>query len=159
MDGDPAGTVDINDLTIVLANFGTTYGASPAGIAAVPEPSSASLIGAAVLGLVAGACRRRARKRGQAPFAGTARRVLRTNGACPLFPVALRPPRLIIPLPDLLAGHEHEQGRRARAERMDSAQRCQATQPCDQNPSSVGGGEVETEFAQQRGQDEPRARR
>ena len=24
-------------------------------------------------------------KRGQAPFAGTARRVLRTNGACPLF--------------------------------------------------------------------------
>ncbi len=25
-------------------------------------------------------------KRGQAPFAGTARRVLRTNGACPLFP-------------------------------------------------------------------------
>ena len=26
------------------------------------------------------------RERGQAPFAGTARRVLRTNGACPLFP-------------------------------------------------------------------------
>lgn len=25
-------------------------------------------------------------KRGQAPFAGTARRVLRTNGSCPLFP-------------------------------------------------------------------------
>ncbi len=28
---------------------------------------------------------RSGRKRGQAPFAGTARRVLRTNGACPLF--------------------------------------------------------------------------
>jgi dienelactone hydrolase len=27
-------------------------------------------------------------KRGQAPFAGTARRVLRTNGACPLFPTS-----------------------------------------------------------------------
>ena len=27
------------------------------------------------------------RKRGQAPFAGTALRVLRTNGACPLFPL------------------------------------------------------------------------
>jgi hypothetical protein len=25
-------------------------------------------------------------KRGQSPFAGTARRVLRTNGDCPLFP-------------------------------------------------------------------------
>ena len=29
-------------------------------------------------------------ERGQAPFAGTARRVLRTNGACPLFPKRLR---------------------------------------------------------------------
>ena len=28
----------------------------------------------------------RAGKRGQSPFAGTARRVLRTNGDCPLFP-------------------------------------------------------------------------
>ena len=27
-------------------------------------------------------------KRGQSPFAGTARRVLRTNGDCPLFPTA-----------------------------------------------------------------------
>jgi hypothetical protein len=33
-------------------------------------------------------------KRGQAPFAGTARRVLRTNGACPLFPQSGRPLRL-----------------------------------------------------------------
>ena len=32
-------------------------------------------------------------ERGQAPFAGTARRVLRTNGACPLFPrLPRRPP-------------------------------------------------------------------
>ena len=51
------GTVDINDLTIVLANFGTTYGRR--GITAVPEPSSVLLIGVAVLGLVACACRRR----------------------------------------------------------------------------------------------------
>ena len=29
------------------------------------------------------------RERGQAPFAGTARRVLRTNGACPPFPPAM----------------------------------------------------------------------
>ena len=28
MDGDPTGTVDVNDLTIVLANFGTSSGAS-----------------------------------------------------------------------------------------------------------------------------------
>ena len=47
----------------------------------------------AVLGLVAGplAYRGLSRlrgegERGQAPFAGTARRVLRTNGACPLSP-------------------------------------------------------------------------
>ena len=37
MDGDPTGTVDINDLTIVLANFGKTSGA---GLAVVPEPST-----------------------------------------------------------------------------------------------------------------------
>ena len=59
MDGDPTGTVDVNDLTLVLENFGTTYGASAIGIAAVPEPSSVLLIGAAVLSLVACACRRR----------------------------------------------------------------------------------------------------
>jgi formylglycine-generating enzyme required for sulfatase activity len=48
------GTVDVNDLSIVLANFGTTYG--PAGLAALPEPSSFLLIAFAVVGLVA--CRR-----------------------------------------------------------------------------------------------------
>ena len=46
------GTVDINDLTIVLANYGTTYGSS-AGPAAVPEPSALLLIGLAVVSLVA----------------------------------------------------------------------------------------------------------
>ena len=46
------GTVDINDLTIVLANFGTTYG-SAAGLAAVPEPSGVLLIGLALVNLVA----------------------------------------------------------------------------------------------------------
>jgi len=39
-----SGTVDINDLTIVLANFGTTNGA---GIKAVPEPSTILLFGIA----------------------------------------------------------------------------------------------------------------
>ena len=41
MDGDPTGTVDINDLTLVLQNFGTTTGA---GISAVPEPSTIVLL-------------------------------------------------------------------------------------------------------------------
>ena len=37
------GKVDINDLTIVLANFGATYAAAP-GVKAVPEPSSLALL-------------------------------------------------------------------------------------------------------------------
>ena len=41
MDGDPAGSVDINDLTIVLSNFGWT-GMSD-GPNAVPEPSMLAL--------------------------------------------------------------------------------------------------------------------
>ncbi len=52
------GTVDINDLTIVLANYGTTYG-SAAGLAAVPEPSGVLLAGLALVNLVACAWRRR----------------------------------------------------------------------------------------------------
>ena len=55
-DANNDGTVDINDLTIVLANFGTTYGV---GIAAVPEPSSFLLIDLGVVSLVVCTCRRR----------------------------------------------------------------------------------------------------
>jgi hypothetical protein len=44
------GTVDINDLTIVLANYNTTYATGPA---AAPEPSSVVLLGVGVIGLLA----------------------------------------------------------------------------------------------------------
>jgi hypothetical protein len=40
------GRVDINDLTLVLANFGNTLGGSEAGGAAVPEPSIVALLAA-----------------------------------------------------------------------------------------------------------------
>ena len=53
-----SGTVDINDLTIVLANYNQS--ASAAGLAAVPEPSSLLLTTAALIGLLA--CRGRRRK-------------------------------------------------------------------------------------------------
>jgi formylglycine-generating enzyme required for sulfatase activity len=53
------GTVDINDLTIVLANYNASSGSSAAAIADVPEPSSCLLIGVALVFLVACACRRR----------------------------------------------------------------------------------------------------
>jgi autotransporter-associated beta strand protein len=46
------GTVDINDLTIVLANYGQTFGSSPAGMASVPEPASAALLVAGLIGLL-----------------------------------------------------------------------------------------------------------
>ena len=49
------GTVDINDLTIVLANFGATSGER---LAAVPEPSSLLLIGVGAATLAACALRR-----------------------------------------------------------------------------------------------------
>jgi hypothetical protein len=87
-DANGDGRVDINDLTIVLTNFGQTgcvwsqgcmdgdptgtvdlndltivlanFGkTSGAGIAAVPEPSALVLIGLGVVGLIACTCRRR----------------------------------------------------------------------------------------------------
>jgi hypothetical protein len=53
------GKVDINDLTIVLANFG--YGVTASGMKAVPEPSCVVLFAIGVLGLLAYA--RQGRKR------------------------------------------------------------------------------------------------
>jgi hypothetical protein len=54
------GTVDINDLTIVLSNFGKTAALSAAGMAAVPEPGAIALLLAGAIGLLACAWRRRA---------------------------------------------------------------------------------------------------
>ena len=51
------GKVDVNDLTIVLTNFGMTFSA---GVKAVPEPSAlAVLLAAGVVGLLAYAWRKR----------------------------------------------------------------------------------------------------
>ena len=47
------GTVDINDLTIVLANYGQTAGAAGRP-ATVPEPAAAVLLAAAAVVLLAG---------------------------------------------------------------------------------------------------------
>ena len=43
--------MDINDLTVVLANYGQTAGASAGGMAAVPEPSTFVLIGVGAISL------------------------------------------------------------------------------------------------------------
>ena len=43
------GTVDVNDLTIVLANFGKAFGA---GVTAVPEPAGVLLLGIGAIGLL-----------------------------------------------------------------------------------------------------------
>jgi uncharacterized protein (DUF2141 family) len=50
------GKVDINDLTIVLTNYGTS---SNADIKAVPEPSTIALLLAGAVGVLAYARRRR----------------------------------------------------------------------------------------------------
>ena len=54
-----SGTVDINDLSIVLANFGQTAG-SPAAMIPAPEPSAIALLLAGAACLAAFAWRRRA---------------------------------------------------------------------------------------------------
>jgi len=56
-DANGDGKVDINDLTIVLSNFGMTYNAGAFG--AVPEPASVLLLAGSLAGLGAYACRRR----------------------------------------------------------------------------------------------------
>ena len=43
------GNVDVNDLTIVLANFGSRLSAPPASLAAVPEPCALALVLGAAL--------------------------------------------------------------------------------------------------------------
>jgi hypothetical protein len=55
-----SGTVDINDLTIVLANYNQTFGAAAGGMASVPEPSALALVAA---GLILAAIGRGARPR------------------------------------------------------------------------------------------------
>jgi hypothetical protein len=52
------GKVDINDLNRVLTNYDHSLGASTAGVAAVPEPSTIVLLGMAAAGLLAVALRR-----------------------------------------------------------------------------------------------------
>ena len=47
------GTVDINDLTIVLANYNVTLGTGGTGLAAVPEPPGVVLLASARFGLFA----------------------------------------------------------------------------------------------------------
>jgi hypothetical protein len=51
------GNIDINDLTIVLSNYNQTYSAS--GIHAVPEPGALTLLAAGLLGFLACAWRKR----------------------------------------------------------------------------------------------------
>ncbi len=53
------GQVDINDLTIVLANYNTSVGSSAGGMAAVPEPSTIAILVASAACLLPFVWRRR----------------------------------------------------------------------------------------------------
>ena len=50
--------VDINDLTIVLSNYGQSVGWAAGGISAVPEPGTLALLAAGLAGLLACAWRK-----------------------------------------------------------------------------------------------------
>ena len=54
-----SGTVDINDLTIVLSNYNTSVGSSAAGLSAVPEPGTLLLLAAGLIALLACVWRKR----------------------------------------------------------------------------------------------------
>ena len=56
------GTVDINDLTIVLGNLSQSVGVSAGGINAVPEPSAIAIMLAGAACLFGFVCRRRGRQ-------------------------------------------------------------------------------------------------
>ena len=69
------GRVDVNDLTIVLSNFGQTAGAA-ASISSVPEPSAAALVvagAACLLASIGRRCLMRGNYGGDAP-GGSSRR-------------------------------------------------------------------------------------
>jgi probable HAF family extracellular repeat protein len=53
------GTVDINDLTIVLAHYGQSTGSPSAGVAPVPEPATLLLAAAGLVGLLVCTWRKR----------------------------------------------------------------------------------------------------
>jgi len=55
------GKVDINDLTVVLTNFGQTVWAWAGGVAPVPEPGMFALLAAAAVGLLVHIAGKRAR--------------------------------------------------------------------------------------------------